>query len=230
MAHPISVGGINDLVIADCIGEVDKRGLRSISVLDLGTAEGYNINTLNDALTSRGVATEFLGVDIDNAEYVPPKGAHVKLLAHDLNKDFKVGSFDFVIATEVIEHVENPYHFIRNCLSNLKPDGIAYISSPNVASLYSAMRIALIKAPAFFEDDSSLVHISPVSAMTIKKALALIEKETRQKWAFEQRFTKNVIKLPTFIPVVNRRSINLSIPGNSRLFSQVSYYKIRRAK
>lgn len=231
MPKPMSVGGINDLVIANCIQDIEERKLTNVSLIDLGIAEGYNISTLIEWTKNKHIHAQFVGIDIDTAVYIPPKETeNIKLIDHDLNKDFVFGTFDYVIATEVIEHLENPYHFIRQCLKSVKPDGTVYISSPNIMSAYSALRIILLKAPAFFENDKSLEHISPVALFTFKKALALIEKETGEKWLLRQYFTNCIIKLPTFIPTVNKRSINIPLPWSSRLFSQVSYYVIKRAK
>jgi len=230
MPEPKSVAGINNLVIKDLIAEIKKRNLKGpLNILDLGTAEGYNIGRLKEYSQKNGLEMRFTGVDIDTSAYRLSPATDTNILSFNLNEDFHFGDFDFLIATEVIEHVENPYHFIRHCLKNLRLSGLAYISSPNILSLYSALRILILRAPAFFEDDGSGEHITPVSSLTIKKALAFIKKETGQNWRFSENYSKNIIKLPTFIPKVNHRSLNLTIPGHSRLLGQIAYYKISQS-
>ncbi|XES77646.1 MAG: class I SAM-dependent methyltransferase [Candidatus Bathyarchaeia archaeon] len=55
----------------------------------------------------------------------------------NLNRDqlpFDDCFFDFVSATEVIEHLWNTDQFIKECYRVLKPRGYFLISTPNLAS------------------------------------------------------------------------------------------------
>lgn len=45
--------------------------------------------------------------------------------------------FDAVVAIEIIEHLENPFRFARECAKLLKPGGLLFLTSPNVESVYS---------------------------------------------------------------------------------------------
>ena len=54
------------------------------------------------------------------------------------------GGFDCLVATELIEHLENPRHFLRQCFSALRPGGLLLLSTPNVDSPFSK---ALLSAP-----------------------------------------------------------------------------------
>lgn len=45
--------------------------------------------------------------------------------------------FDCVIATELIEHLENPRHLVRQCRELLKPGGLLLVSTPNTQSSIS---------------------------------------------------------------------------------------------
>ena len=45
--------------------------------------------------------------------------------------------YDAVIAIEIIEHLENPFRFARECAKLLKPGGLLFLTSPNVESVYS---------------------------------------------------------------------------------------------
>jgi len=60
----------------------------------------------------------------------------------DLNTSFsEIFSFkyDFIIAFELLEHMENPWHFLRECYKILKVSGYLLISSPNVESWKSRL-------------------------------------------------------------------------------------------
>jgi cyclopropane fatty-acyl-phospholipid synthase-like methyltransferase len=70
----------------------------------------------------------------------------------DLNSDFSdqadiSGQFDLIIAVEIIEHLENPYHFARQLKSLLAPNGTIIVSTPNIES--AASRIHFLRSADF---------------------------------------------------------------------------------
>lgn len=64
----------------------------------------------------------------------------------DLNKElpFEDETFDFILCSNGIEHLEAPYHFIRECYRLLKDRGKILITTPNVLNLKSRMANLLI--------------------------------------------------------------------------------------
>ena len=63
----------------------------------------------------------------------------VTVEAVNLDTDFgshpeATGAFAVVLAVEIIEHLENPYHFMRELERVLAPEGIAIITTPNIES------------------------------------------------------------------------------------------------
>jgi SAM-dependent methyltransferase len=67
------------------------------------------------------------------------------------NFDFKRG-YDFILAIEVIEHLENPFHFIRTLNKHLNPGGIIILSTPNVDSLFDRLYYFFFGYPYYFGD------------------------------------------------------------------------------
>ena len=64
----------------------------------------------------------------------------VPFVAANLNQDFPAefaGRFEGIVATEIVEHLENPRHFLRQCFSALKPGGQLILTTPNVDSALS---------------------------------------------------------------------------------------------
>lgn len=58
----------------------------------------------------------------------------------DLNSekwDFFTQNFDYVFAIEVVEHLENQFHFLRNINKVLSPEWNLIISTPNITNQYS---------------------------------------------------------------------------------------------
>ena len=49
--------------------------------------------------------------------------------------------YDLIIAIELIEHIENPFHFVREIAKSLNPNGQAILTSPNILSIRSRFRL-----------------------------------------------------------------------------------------
>lgn len=71
------------------------------------------------------------------------KVADIQLQIQNLDSEFAAdivaddNKYDAVIAIEIIEHLENPFRFARECAKLLKPGGLLFLTSPNVESVYS---------------------------------------------------------------------------------------------
>lgn len=101
--------------------------------------------------------TEFEKVDLNNP---------VDIL-HFLKKH--ANSFDLALGIEVIEHVENPWNYIRNLKALVRVGGYILISTPNITSWYSRMNFFLKGQFHQFErGDSQYGHINPISEYELK--------------------------------------------------------------
>lgn len=93
----------------------------------------------------------------------------------NLNKDnlpFEDASFDLVTCTEVIEHIENYHHLVREAYRVLKPGGHFIVSTPNILNLRSRWIFMLRGLFLFFDalptakdmgNDAWMRHISPIT-------------------------------------------------------------------
>ena len=68
------------------------------------------------------------------------------------------GSFDAVAAWEVLEHLENPHHAVREISRVLKPGGIFLLSLPNIFHIVS--RLVFLRRGLFPQWDERNNHIS----------------------------------------------------------------------
>jgi 2-polyprenyl-3-methyl-5-hydroxy-6-metoxy-1,4-benzoquinol methylase len=105
-------------------------------VVDLGASRG--------ALSAR-VAEKVAHVTAVDLES-PADAGHAHALALDLNRAFDEelghGRYDCVVALDLIEHLERPEEGIRKIAAILKPGGILYASTGNIA--YIVMRLSLV--------------------------------------------------------------------------------------
>lgn len=105
-------------------------------VLDMACGEGYGSEVL-----SRSAAT-VVGVDAN-----PDAHEHARLRYVRQNVRFErglvetfgePGSFDAIVFLQTIEHVQDPGAVLRHFRSLLAPEGVAYISTPNLLTLAPA--------------------------------------------------------------------------------------------
>ncbi len=85
-----------------------------------------------------------LGFDVVACDVDPQKfhAAGVRFCQADISRElpFASGSFDYVTCLESIEHLENQFHFLRECARVLRPGGKILITTPNIAGLASRVK------------------------------------------------------------------------------------------
>ncbi len=137
-------------------------------VLDFGAGEG----ALSWRLAEAGY--EVTAVDIDANLFRCPKADFVPL---DFNDKQAVenfagkhkAKFDIVLGIEIIEHIENPWGYIRCLASMLRPSGVIVVTTPNITSWLSRFRFLLEgRFQHFGEAQLSYGHIAPISAWELQ--------------------------------------------------------------
>ena len=101
-------------------------GVAPGSVLDVGCFDGRFLSTLNSKWRR-------FGIEIQQAAAEKAKGRGATILGSDF-LDIK-GSFDAVVAFDVIEHVTDPAAFLRRMADATASGGIIVISTGNTDSL-----------------------------------------------------------------------------------------------
>jgi len=150
---------VND---ADATKEIRKRVIELIpknfkgKCLDVGCGSGH----LAMELSNFG---EVYCIDIEDSlifEGLPFRKADLNINIPHAND-----SFSLVTATEVIEHLENPRHFLREVYRVLKKGGTAILTTPDISSFKSRLYY-LLKGKLFgFRDDDYNIS-GHINAMT----------------------------------------------------------------
>jgi SAM-dependent methyltransferase len=142
--------------------------------LDLGAGEGYFSSLLASAVRSHNADVD-IGKRVFACDIMPEdyRFSEIECRRCDFNSEFPYddGFFDSVCSIEVIEHIENQFHFARQVYRILKPGGVALITTPNIMNISSRLRNLAIGYPLLFDplpissnDPQHLGgHINPVS-------------------------------------------------------------------
>ncbi len=107
-------------------------------VLDVGCGPGW----LADELRLRG--HEVTGVDLVEHPDVRRRTDH--FVQADLDQGLPeeaLGAYDVILAADVLEHVRDPEHLLRQMTDCLAEGGVVLASVPNISHWYSRSRIAL---------------------------------------------------------------------------------------
>ena len=112
-----------------------------------------------------------MAVDWTPPIHLESKFEHVEIRKSDLNEKWPIedSEVDIVYALEVIEHVENSRHFMREIKRILREGGQAFVSTPNNESLFSKINFFLTGQHRYFQDSCYPAHINPVLEDDIKK-------------------------------------------------------------
>lgn len=164
---PNAAAGVHEKVLELC------RNIGPGDVLDAPSGQG----SLSDSLAEAGFNVS--AFDIDDSAFRKGRSG-VTFTKGDLNAGlpYPDSSFDCVVCVEGIEHLENPYHILRQFARVLKPKGLLIITTPNILNLASRMKFLLFGSFRYYNSkieiaDRSLAgHIHPTGFPELEYALA----------------------------------------------------------
>ncbi|MDO9338952.1 MAG: methyltransferase domain-containing protein [Bacteroidales bacterium] len=137
---------------------------KEMHILDFGCGQG----AFSQRLVDTGMIVDACDINTDQI-----KAKVNKKIALDLNKEINPDSFsekyDMLIALEILEHLQNPWKYLNDCLTLLKDDGIIVLSTPNISNFASRLRFFMRGSLIAFENpDLVHGHITPLSFVQIE--------------------------------------------------------------
>jgi methionine biosynthesis protein MetW len=152
------------------VQELVPRGARRI--LDLGCCSG----ALGAALAARQGA-EILGIELDPAYAADAALRLDRVIRGDLDEleldRATFGSFDCLIAADVLEHLRDPWSVFARAATLLEPGGTAVISVPNVRYWETFVQVGL--HGTWPRRDEGIFDRSHLRWFTRRDAVALLE-------------------------------------------------------
>lgn len=152
--------------------EIEKNNikLKDKKILDIGCSRGFLEKKLIEKGFSNIEAWDYEDLRSDDNIY-RDKWEYKIVNAEDEWPD-KSKKFDIIFALEIIEHLIDTDKFIKQCKSKLNQNGFLIISTPNIASLRSRIRLLFGKYPCAMEYRNIDHHVRMYTVPTLKSHLA----------------------------------------------------------
>jgi SAM-dependent methyltransferase len=137
---------------------------KNARVIDLASGHGAWAKRLTDA-----------GYGVTATE-LHPEICRVPCIEMNLNDPFSgklAGEFAAVTSIEMLEHIENPRHILRESNKLLQPNGHLVLSTPNASGTHSRVKFLLTGKFAQFDEEQyqSIGHITPITYWQMEKML-----------------------------------------------------------
>jgi SAM-dependent methyltransferase len=117
-----------------------RKGL--VRVLDAGCGDGNNVAVLYRVISEAGLNASLVGSDYNPLRLIRARErtAILPLAADLLSLPFADGSFDLILCSHVIEHINADVNALRELKRVLAPNGMLLIGVPNEGCLLARLR------------------------------------------------------------------------------------------
>ncbi len=194
---------------------------KNTEILVLGSGSGaFEKRLLNHGYTK-----------ITSVEFVPENFTveGTTFLPLDLNTDFsQIGMFDAIVAIEVIEHLENQFHFMRCIKKLLNPKGYFYLSTPNVEHTFSRIKFFLIGRLHWFseQDLKATGHISPIFDHILKFNLEQSNLRIEKAFTNANIWSKVLLHPNWLLKIVYFVTFLISAPVKNKNDNEINLFEI----
>jgi 2-polyprenyl-3-methyl-5-hydroxy-6-metoxy-1,4-benzoquinol methylase len=147
-----SLGASSEAIHRMVAAALERHGINGIRVFDVGCGHG----ALHAAVKNR--FAEYHGLDAVRYTGLPDGSAFTRIDLDAAIWPVAPGSGDLVAAIETIEHLENPWAFVRQMAALAAPGGWVVVTTPNQLSLLSLLTLVAKRRFSAFQDAHYPAH------------------------------------------------------------------------
>jgi 2-polyprenyl-3-methyl-5-hydroxy-6-metoxy-1,4-benzoquinol methylase len=148
----LSLGTSHDAIYRMVRDALDARGIRGGRLVDVGCGSGSLWPVLADRFD------RYCGLDAVRYDGFPREGEFHKVDLDAVAWPIGEGAGDVVAAVETIEHLENPWAFVRALVRIAVPGGSVVVTTPNQLSGLSVATLLVKRRFSAFQDAHYPAH------------------------------------------------------------------------
>lgn len=139
------------------------------------------------------------------------------------------GAFDCVLAVEVIEHLENPWFFLREAIRILPVGGQAIVTSPNVENVASRVNFLRQGELPYFRRESfeGCYHVTPIFSWAIDRCCSTCD-GTIEEIRYSRIDWPRSNDVPRYDGGMGWRRKLLDLLPNNGNFGEIAAYRISK--
>ena len=156
--------GTSDSAIYQMVADtLREREINGGVLLDVGCGTGRFWSYINEQFD------RYIGIDCVRYEGFPVAGEFHRANLETGQTDLPDNYADVVVAVETIEHVENPWAFMRQLVRMVKPGGLVIVTTPNQLNFLSLLTLIIKKRFASFQDVHYPAHLTALLEIDLKR-------------------------------------------------------------
>jgi len=159
-----SLGSSNDAIYRMVSVALETHGISGGVLVDAGCGEG----NLWRAVSSR--FSRYCGLDAVRYDSFPCDGEFHRVDLDSTQWTVPGGAADVVTAVETIEHLDNPWAFMRRLATIAKPGGWVIVTTPNQLSALSLLTLILKQRFSAFQDAHFPTHRTALLESDLQRA------------------------------------------------------------
>ena len=161
----LSLGSSHDAIYRMVADALAARGIAGGRLVDVGCGGGALWRATN------GNFDQYCGLDAVRYDSLPADAEFRQVDLDGPTWPIADGEADVVAAVETIEHLENPWAFVRSLVRVVKPGGWVVVTTPNQLSLLSLLTLFVKRRFSAFQDSHYPVHRTSLLESDLQRVL-----------------------------------------------------------
>jgi len=159
-----SLGSSDEAIYRMVTAWLDRHSATGGRLIDAGCGSGGFLTAVGDRFSS------YCGIDAVRYQGLPADAEF-----HCTNLDapdwaLPSATADVVVAIETIEHLENPWAFMRQLVALAVPGGLVFVTTPNQLSLLSLITLLVRRRFSAFQDPHYPAHRTSLLESDLQRA------------------------------------------------------------
>jgi 2-polyprenyl-3-methyl-5-hydroxy-6-metoxy-1,4-benzoquinol methylase len=162
-------------------------------VLEIGCGDGHFLQHLKDH-----EITDVIGIDIDSSALNRALDNGHEVYQSNVESFEADKKFDVVCSFQVLEHVADPYTFLKSSLSLLRPGGTLIFAVPNSSGFLATVRFPLLNMPPHHQtrwDPEVVRNLTSIFSVDVQSLECGPLTEDHQRWYVREQFLATISKL-----------------------------------